>query len=153
MIPSLIVITLALTWLLYESDWLRIRLLIGAATPANKTIRLYRHKGRGPVGFSRNETAYLSRRTDVIFSPAITEPICGWEWLLNHNHPLVEYQIQITAWNCKNTIHLCDNPNVDYSRIMKDVCKLAFAKPKNGNKPRRKVKGHIFNANYQLLKS
>lgn len=153
MLPCLVVISLAFTWLLYESDWLRIRLLVGALVAPTKTIRLYRHTKHDQVGFSKSDNTYLDRKVDTIFSACITEPICGWDWLLNRNHPLVEYRISIEAWGCKHSIHLCDNPNIDQGRIMKDVCKTAFAKPKNGHKPKRIVKRPATNPNYQLLKS
>lgn len=152
MIPCLIVVALTFAWMLYESDWLRINLLAEPVTA--KTIRLYRHNGQSEVvGFNRLENGYLCRKTDTIFSACITEPICGWDWLLNRNHPLVEYRISIEAWGCKHSIHLCDNPDMDQGRIMKDVCKTAFAKPKNGHKSKRIVKRPATNPNYQLLRS
>jgi len=153
MIPCLIVITLAFTWLLYESNWLRIRLMYGAISQG-KTIKLYRIRHNEQVGITNDESTitqphYGSKKHLHLLNVGIAEPITGWDWILNHKHPIVEYRISIQAWGCKHSIHLCENAD---SRIMKDVCKIAFAKPRNGKKPVHKVKGHIFNANYKLLK-
>ena len=137
---------------------MRIRLPIGAIKPI-KTIRVYQYRNNGTYGISQREnySPYHLSRNDVLVLPfhaGITEPICGWDWLLNHEHPVAEYKITLQAHGCKSTITLCDNPSVDYGRIMREVCKLAF-KPnirRNGNGHRKLKKGQTFNPNYNLVK-
>ena len=157
MITSLIVISLAFTWLLYESDWMRVRLPVGAIKESIKTIKLWQFSYHDKVGISQQSHAqapyYNPQRDNTILmlNVGITEPVCGWDWILNHEHPIIENHIEIIAHNCKHTITLCDNPEVDYGRIMKDVCSIAFKaniRPKNGRKPHRK--GQTFNPNYHL---
>lgn len=157
MIPSLIVIGLAFTWMLYEADWMRVRLPVGAIKPT-KAIKLYyyRHgEGFSQVNPEIQHYHSLDKRNpkDFMFHAGITEPICGWDWLLNHEHPIVEYKIMLQAHGCKSTITLCDNPGVDYGRIIKEVCSIALKANirRNGHKP-KKHKGETFNPYYTLSK-
>ena len=165
MIPCVISIGLAFLWMLYESDWLRIRLPVGASKPV-KTIRIWQcnytdHiKGTSYTGFTNNERnqnpywVFKNKDTSInLFNVGITEPVCGWEWLLNHEHPIIENRIEIIAHNCKHSIHLCDNPEVDYGKILKEACTIAFKtniRPKNGHKPNRRKASLTFNPNYKL---
>jgi len=165
MVPCLIFIILAFIWLLYESNWMRIRLPVGASKEMHKTIRLWKFsytehiKGTPYLGISNQPIAQnpysIPKRGNSIslFSAGITEPICGWDWLLTHEHPIIENRIEIIAHNCKHNIHLCDNPNIDYGRIMKEICQIAF-KNNPGRKSRHKVNkrkaGLTFNPNYKL---
>jgi len=159
MIPSLVVIGLAFTWMLYEADWMRVRLPVGAIKESAKTIRIWQYHKNGIYGITnRSETysPYHITRNDMAISPfhaGITEPICGWDWLLNHEHPIVEYKIALQAHGCKSTITLCDNPEVDYGRIIKEVCSIALKANirRNGHKP-KKHKGETFNPYYTLSK-
>ena len=157
MIVSLVVIALAFTWLLYESDWMRVRLPIGKSI---KTIKLWQYRENGQYGITHidpsptlNGYRWPPGKTQYqLFSVGITEPICGWDWILNHEHPIITNRIEITAHNCKHTVTLCDNPDVDYGRIMKEACSIAFKaniRPKNGRKPKRS-KGLTFNPNYGI---
>ena len=168
MIISLVVVALAFVWLLYESDWMRIRLPVGAL-PINepiKTIKLNymvdtmygKHEGSSRTYkqtlIYQESSSYYDKARRMYLAVGIEEPVCGWDWILNHEHPIVKNTISITAWNCKHTINLCDNPEVDYGRIIKDVCSIAF-KPnlrKNGHKPKHK-KGKTFNPNYKLVRA
>lgn len=171
MIPSLIVISLAFTWLLYESNWMRVRLPVGAMAQVEqiKTVRLNyimdemysKHYGFsnefGSCGkyeqclIFQDSSSYYDKAQRMYLAVGLTEPVCGWDWILNHEHPIIENHIEILAHNCKHTITLCDNPEVDYGRIMKDVCQVAF-KPnirrRNGHKPNKRRARLTFNPNY-----
>lgn len=153
----ILVIALALTWLLYEADWLTVRLPIGPMGRAlvGKTVKLFHCAVNNQVGVTTREDGVpdmpkKNDRTILLLRPGIEEPVCGWDWLLNHAHPLVEQRFQIVAHNCKHDIHFRDNPDVDYGRVMKDVCTVAF-KPlrvaKHGPSTRRR-KGQTFNPYY-----
>jgi len=136
MLPCLAVVGLAFIWLLYESDWMRVRLLVGCTKEPTKTIRLY--------------------QGSISLNVGLDEPICGWDWLLSHEHPIIENHIEIIAHNCKHNIHLCNNPSVDYGRIMKDICSTAFKaniRRKNGHKPNKRKARLTFNPNYKLATS
>ena len=157
MIPCVISISLAFLWMLYESDWLRIQLPVGASKPV-KTIRIWQYRNNGTVGITQREhySPYRLTKNDSLamaFNAGITEPVCGWDWLLNHEHPIIENRIEIIAHNCKHSIHLCDNPEVDYGKILKEACTIAFKtniRPKNGHKPNRRKASLTFNPNYKL---
>ena len=149
MIISLLTICLAFVWLLYESDWMRIRLLAGANTPPVPRIRLYRHG----TWLTRQDRTYpaFDKYADTALSAGIEEPICGWDWLIGRDHPLVEYSFTLTAWGC--THNLTINPDAHKGQIVKECCKVAFAKPRNGNgrKPKHS-KGLTFNPYYTLTR-
>lgn len=173
MIVSLIVITLAFVWLLYESDWLRIRLIVGplykspslenllvpfkcegqtynSFQPDIEPIKLFQRTGNPApdksyqdYGISRGNGCW-NPMNDLIFSPGIKEPICGWDWLLKREHPPVNYEFTIIAHGCKHTIRL--NSDAHRGKIIQQVSETAFRKiSHNGHKPRRiKTKGRTF---------
>ena len=157
------IIVSAFVWLFYESNWMRVRLPVGAIKQPIKTIKLrqvtdHRFMAHGTVkyyGLTHNDyrSWYNKHDGDLLFHAGIEEPVCGWDWLLNHEHPIIENRIEIQAHNCKHSIHLCDNPEVDYGRIMKEVCQVAFKSKirRNGHKP-KKHKGCTFNPNYGMVK-
>lgn len=149
MIVSLIVIALAFTWLLYESDWMRVRLLVGAIPELEpvERIRLYRHNNY----FTRSDGTYsaFDKYADTVLSAGIEEPVCGWDWLIGRDHPLVEYGFELIAWGCKHTLTV--NPDAHKGQIVKECCKVAFAKPRNGNGRRpKRSRGLTFNPYYTL---
>jgi len=160
MIASIIAISLAFLWLLYESDWMRVRLPVGANKEPIKTVRIWQYHRNGNCGITNHKdyNPYRITRNDIAVLPfhaGIEEPICGWDWILSHEHPIIENHIEILAHNCKHTITLCDNPEVDYGRIMKDVCTIAFKatmRRKNGHKPNRRKASLTFNPYYTLSK-
>jgi hypothetical protein len=158
----ILAVALALTWLLYETNWLTVRLPMGpmGRALAGKTIKLFQCAVNSQVGITTREDGVSgipkkNDKTTLLLGPGIEEPVCGWEWLLNRAHPLIENRIEIVAHNCRHNIHLCDNPNIDQGRVMKEVCAVAF-KPlrvaKHGASLRHR-KGQTFNPYYgQILK-
>lgn len=101
MIMTLLTIALAFYWLLRETDYLRVRLLIGADKPPKyarykaytaltkrKTNLEFLHKGNNyPEGYTPNgEPEYT-----IILNPGIDDVLCGWDWLDKHCADLVDY--------------------------------------------------------------
>jgi len=173
MIETLIVFAIAFVWLLYESDWMCIRLPVGKL-PVDKSqtfdlekwfnetlspfcdydinkpietrpfvqdltpIRLYKVEGQkveylnttGGFGYgiTRNPLASNNHRDndhqDLIFNPGIVDPICGWDWLLNREHPVCEFKIMIEAWGCRHTVRL--NPDAHKGKIIQQVSQAAL---------------------------
>lgn len=174
MIPCLIVIGLAFTWLLHESDFLRLRLPVGAITPKRSMVdelfqpftcegRLYNPftPTTEPIILYRKDneliSAGIARQGNGIdttyFSPGIYEPICGWDWLLNREHPPVNYEFVIIAHGCKSTVSL--NPDAHHGKIINEVSQASLRKlsRKNGNGKVKKHKGQTFNPNYGLQRA
>jgi hypothetical protein len=106
MIPTIIILLGALYWLLKETDWLRIRLLVGEPVkPKYARYKAYNaltkrkfydggalHEGNNyPGGYSPNgEPEYI-----VVLNPNITDILCGWEWLDKHCAAMVDYQPKV----------------------------------------------------------
>ena len=106
MLATIIIITLALTWLFYETDFMRVRLLVGEpAKPKYARYKAYNaltkrkfydgralHEGNNyPEGYSPNgEPEYI-----VVLNPGIDNILCGWEWLNKHCASMVDYQPKV----------------------------------------------------------
>lgn len=103
MIVLIVIIGLAFAWLGYETDWLRIRLLVGAiAKPKYARYKAYNkignkkpswgdtklHEGNNyPEGYTPNgEPEYI-----ITLNPGINNVLCGWGWLDKHCADLVDY--------------------------------------------------------------
>ena len=154
MIPLWFIVTIlaSFIWLLYESDWMRIRLPVGAIITAEpvKTIQLWQYKHNGKVGFSTfepigyvGEVSRSQKDTTIsLFSAGIDQPVCGWDWLLSHAHPIAEYKITILAWNVRH--HITLDGNNGNANLMKDICKFALKPNKEErkyiNKQRKELK-------------
>ena len=97
MILTILTIALALIWLGKETDWLRVRLLIGKDKP--KVFAQYRafnslkKKKYYEVEVHAGSNADEPQGTmyTVVLDPGITDPICGWDWLDKHVADLVDY--------------------------------------------------------------
>ena len=80
MIVMIMGLALAFLWLGYESDWMRVRLLVGQE-------------------LSPNWLAFdWSKWKQHI------EPICGWDWIQNRYHPIPIYKIELITPTAKYTI-------------------------------------------------
>jgi len=75
MIPSIIIISLAMYWLLLETDCLRIRLMIGEPVEYERKSWLELK----PSTTNRNDPFWLK-------FPEHMEPLCGLNWLENTMH-------------------------------------------------------------------
>lgn len=101
--------------------------------PDTKPVKIYRVSYDHKIGITRDESfathqnpSYLDKTTTLAFSAGIDAPICGWEWLLNREHPPVNYEMTVTAFNCKHTIML--NPNAHNGKVIQQVSQ-AILKP------------------------
>lgn len=106
MLATIIVIALALSWMVYETDFMRVRLLVGEpAKPKYARYKVYNsssrktlkpdyrlHEGDNyPEGYSPNgEPEYI-----IVLNPGIDNVLCGWEWLNKHCADLVDYQPKV----------------------------------------------------------
>ena len=107
MIPTIIILLGALYWLLRETDYLRVRLLVGEpAKPKYARYKAYNMMRKGkpswndsplyegnnyPEGYSPNgEPEYI-----VVLNPGIKDVLCGWEWLDKHCASMVDYQPKV----------------------------------------------------------
>ena len=156
MIGCLIIISLAFAWLLYESDFLRVRLPMGPCCkpptvqdmfqpflykdeewpnsliecrpfqPSLKSIKVYRVKDmfRASITRRQHDPCVGELLGDTIFSPGIFEPLCGWDWVLNREHPQVTYEMTLIAWGCKHTIIY--NPDSYHGTITNKLCQIAL---------------------------
>lgn len=97
-------IVFAMAWLLIETDFLRVRLLVGKEAPklfaqykvftGLKTRKVYdvqiRHGANYPLTECRTGPLYT-----IVFNPGITEPLCGWQWLDQHCADLVGFAYKV----------------------------------------------------------
>lgn len=127
------------TWLFYESDWMRVRLLTGYSRhkPTFEStfdvIHWSRDYQAAPIIFDETPKFVTLGESDIILSPGITEPIPGWSWIESRQHPIPIYKMEITAWGCHHTIILCNTSN-GKSNLVKDVCRVAFKTNKEERK-------------------
>lgn len=95
-------IVLSFYWLLYETDYLRIRLLVGELSkPKYARYKAYHlktgyndsiHEGNNyPEGYSPNGEPEYS----IYLSVGIDNILCGWERLDKHCADLVDYKTQV----------------------------------------------------------
>jgi len=128
----LIIISLAFTWLLYETDYLRVRLLVGHPPYPPKYARyeaynIYTRRkpswndkplyegGNLPADYSPNgEPCY-----QVILNPGIKNILCGWDWLNEHCADMVDYQpkVEMTMGGVRY------NMTIKQPAIIKDIMK------------------------------
>ncbi len=130
MITALTIISLAFTWLLYESDWLRVNLaelakLNCAGYRFYSTLSRGKYHGKAEHRGGNIEWVYNdypkngNKIYDIIVSPGINNVLCGWEWLDKHCADLVDYQlgIEMNMGGVRYKMHI-KAPN-----ILKDVMK------------------------------
>ena len=111
MTAAIVIISLALYWLGYESRWLTIRLLVGC----DAVIIEYARKPweelepRGKISL-KNYPFWLC-------FPEHMHPLCGREWLENTMHVVPEYNIYMAIGGCRY------NMTVKQEGILKQVMK------------------------------
>ena len=101
-------IAAALVWMLYECDWLRLRMVVGPVV----TFCWFDREGN-PTDAAGLEPITLTRKDfeNFPFSPGIDTPLCGWKWIEGRSHPRADYRITIVAWGITHRIALAtDNP-------------------------------------------
>ena len=103
MIPTILAIILSFYWLLRETDFLRVRLQIGA--DKIEPPKPARYVAYNSMTKKKHYTVELRTGSNVeepdgptytvVFNPGITEPLCGWDWLDKHVGDLVDYQPRV----------------------------------------------------------
>ena len=115
---GLIIIGIGFTWLLIETDWMRVRLLVGSIKEA-------------PVQNNERyvdwEKAFDFKAWGTLIKGADIDPICGWDWIKNRQHIIPECRIEMVHLGVRHTIVIKD------VSVIKDVVKAMRAKPHNGN--------------------
>ena len=122
----LIAIILAFYWLILETDYLRVRLLVGVIAPPVELERL-------------NWDACQARYGWLKLSTGVESPLCGWDWLQNNTHPIPQVKVSFSSggvrynWDIKDPI------------ILKDAITATHAKPKpvKAYKPKRNKLGGL----------
>ena len=93
MIIASIIIGLAFIWLGYETNWVRVRLLVGIETSTKyKTWAELK-----PWSTKKSDPMWLR-------FPKIMEPLSGWDWLENTMHIIPEYTIELITDTSKITM-------------------------------------------------
>lgn len=110
MIACIVLVSLALTWLAKETDWMRVRLLVGIECI--------------PLEYERKSWEDLSHTQPERYQPNFmrmnngTEhfsPLCGWDWLKNTMHVIPEYKIYLAIGGCRY------NMNIKKDSVLKAV--------------------------------
>lgn len=107
MIATSIIIGVALLWLAYETDYMRVRLLVG------KLAVVYERKSWGelkPWIITKHHPFWLRH-------PDNMSPLCGLAWLENTMHVIPEYKIEL------NTGGVHYKMNIKTHSILKEVMK------------------------------
>lgn len=108
MIGCIIVIVLAFTWLGYESDWMRIRLPVGAISkPRIVEAKLPHHR--------------IAELCQTYSLHRYIEPIGGWRWAWEHQHIVPEYHIELRLNGVTHKF------NADRKGIVKEIIKVGIA--------------------------
>ena len=110
------IIILALAWLGHETDWMSVRLLIGADTP----IVEYQYKTYKELNLYQ---LTASQQPMWLSNPYYMEPLCGKDWLENTMHVIPECKIELTHSGVRYNMTIKD-PN-----IMRKVVAGLKAKP------------------------
>ena len=96
MLVCWIIVTIALTWLLYETDWLRVRLPYGKE-PDKLKYKTWAELKSGLLQTKKSDPGWLK-------FPDICTPLCGWEWLKNTIHIIPENKIVLIREHSKITM-------------------------------------------------
>jgi len=119
MIPTIIILLGALYWLLRETDYLRVRLLVGEPIDLGKlwidtfvplvglrTLKygLSEHEHiaswrDNPVGYvirqSLNGKARTNGHYEILVSPCVEDVLCGKKWVDKHWNDLADYKPEV----------------------------------------------------------
>ena len=119
----LFVIALALLWLFRESDWLRLRMVVGAVVtscpwaprPTHRLCYQWFDREGNPTDAAGLELIILTRKDfeNFPFSPGIDTPLCGWKWIEGRYHPATKKgAIRLRADEFKPQLyHLGNDPS------------------------------------------
>ena len=80
MIGLSIFLSCLFTWLLYETDWLRVQL---PTTEYLRSLEL--------PGLTSSDIDDMARRIGWQYKVEHLSPLCGWQWIAKHEHDLGDY--------------------------------------------------------------
>ncbi len=134
MIALIATIIMALAWLGYETDWMRVRLPVGVTAPVielevRKPWDYFKAKIWNP-----NFKLYPMWLTH----PTVMDPICGWDWLENTMHIIPECRIELNHSGVRYNMTIKE-PSIMRSVVTalrakpgKPYPKMSYSKNKNG---------------------
>jgi len=93
MITTAIIVSLAFSWLAYETDWLRVRLAVGIIDTCQRKSWLELK----PWHPNRQFPFWVR-------FPSVMSPLCGWDYILNTMHIIPEHKIELITDTAKYTI-------------------------------------------------
>jgi len=114
---ALIIIGLGFIWLGYETDWMRVRLLVGAEAIITEQ-KYARYEVFNNLGIKQRKPSYSNRFIhkggnvpegykwngepcyQIILSPGIGKVLCGYAWLDEHCADLVDYEPRVEMNIC-----------------------------------------------------
>ena len=131
MIALLAIIMMALAWLGYETDWLRVRLPMGIEVPANG----HKYKTWDELKpWNPNFKSYPMWLTH----PDNMIPLCGRDWLENTMHIIPECRIELNHSGVRYNMTIKE-PSIMRSVVTalrakpgKPYPKMSYSKNKNG---------------------
>jgi len=91
MIATILIVSIALAWLGYETDGMRARLPVGAYP------ELIERKSWDEL----KPTSNLNRYPFWLRHPGNMAPICGWDWLEQTMHIVPEYKIELNTYGVR----------------------------------------------------
>lgn len=116
MIAAIAILTLAFYWLLRETRYFQVRLLVGMPVPEETPLELER----------LSWGVCNSRYGDIKLSPGIDSPLCGLQWLEENTHPIPQAIIDMEAGGVRYHINIKDTV------VLKDVlAAMKYKKPKS----------------------
>ena len=103
MILTILWLIIGLAWLLYETDYMRVRLLTGIEKPVkyaqykafNSLTKKKLYWSVPLLHHGSNAEEPEGVMYEVILAPGITEPLCGWNWLDKHCADLVGFEHKV----------------------------------------------------------
>ena len=116
MIALLATILMALNWLLYETDWMRVRLVAGIEVPSNgHKFKSWDQLKPWNPNF-RQYPMWLTHPDNMV-------PLCGLAWLENTMHIIPECRIELNHSGVRY------NMTIKEAAIMRSVVTALRAKP------------------------
>ncbi len=119
MILALTIIGLAFTWLLVETDFMRIRLIVGRIEPE----LILQYKAWDMLLSEAQNIPYRQKQFWLKY-PELMTAICGNDWLESRQHVIPQYRIELKAWGVHSKVTL---KQAD-SKVLKDLA-TALLKP------------------------
>ena len=113
MIVTILIVSLAFYWLLYETDYLRVRLLCGAY------IQIIEYQHQSWEEIEPKIKSMPDRFKPFWYKyPEHMHPLCGMDWLENTQHAIPEYHFYMTIGGCRYTM------NIKKDNVLKDVMRV-----------------------------